>query len=672
MESILKNDHAKLKNAMMFVKSYEEKLALLNAWWGKITLIGKINSHNVAGTILDDMEITKKEFGKLQKNLIENLLFEHLQKLSHEDGSKAQVVIDILIRNLFERTADVGFLATDDDIRGFLLNPNPAEADLVFMQARLQEYVKKYSVYDEILLLDTDGSVRLHLDASNAVKNPKDALIEATLTTSDDYVETFRHSDLQPNKRHSLIYSCKITQKNKIGAKVLGVLCLCFRFDDELTGIFANLLPPDDPRILAILDQHGRVIASSDECSIALKATFNAEKSPRIQSIGGVDYLVHKQKTNGYQGFYGLGWSGQVFSPMRETFSNHTEKNVTEVDSDLIQDSKAFSKALKEIRRVSTNINDDLSLVVLNGKITAARKEAKEFMPVLEAIKNIGEDIANIFSISINSLQNVVIGSRLNEVEFMASLAVDIMDRNLYERANDCRWWALTSAFRRILAEDTISPEAAQDMSDILQYINDLYTVYTNLYVYDVQGKILAVSNADAQALVGQVLDDKSGASIALHLTDAQKYVVSPFAKTVLYGDKPTYLYNASITSMGASTRCVGGIGLVFDSEPEFQAILSDILPKNKDQTFCDACFDVFTDRSKNILSYFHGGLAIGGQLALDDKFFVVKNGESLSEIVAYGGQHYMLGVSASNGYREYKTTGDYQNDVLAFVFIPL
>ncbi|MDQ7068951.1 MAG: hypothetical protein Q9M40_13855 [Sulfurimonas sp.] len=26
-------------------------------------------------------------------------------------------------------------------------------------------------------------------------------------------------------------------------------------------------------------------------------------------------------------------------------------------------------------------------------------------------------------------------------------LAIDIMDRNLYERANDSRWWALTPLF---------------------------------------------------------------------------------------------------------------------------------------------------------------------------------------------------------------------------------
>jgi hypothetical protein len=32
-----------------------------------------------------------------------------------------------------------------------------------------------------------------------------------------------------------------------------------------------------------------------------------------------------------------------------------------------------------------------------------------------------------------------------------ASLAINIMDRNLYERANDCRWWALDPVIANFL-----------------------------------------------------------------------------------------------------------------------------------------------------------------------------------------------------------------------------
>ena len=49
---------------------------------------------------------------------------------------------------------------------------------------------------------------------------------------------------------------------------------------------------------------------------------------------------------------------------------------------------------------------------------------------------------------SLSNLNQTIISSILKDSEFLSSLAIDIMDRNLYERANDCRWWALTSYFR--------------------------------------------------------------------------------------------------------------------------------------------------------------------------------------------------------------------------------
>nr|WP_305908096.1 hypothetical protein [Methylomarinum sp. Ch1-1]MDP4520903.1 hypothetical protein [Methylomarinum sp. Ch1-1] len=187
MQAFLNKHSNTLMQAMPLVQNYEKRLDSLNNWWGKIALIGKINSHNIASTILEDMQRTKDKFGELQNKLTDNLLLENLQKLTLDNASKAQVAVDILIRNLFERTADVGFLATDDDIRSFL--SATGDIDESFIALRLQEYVKKYSVYDEIIILDTHGNVRAHLDHANPIKHSKDALIRETLNSDTEYVE---------------------------------------------------------------------------------------------------------------------------------------------------------------------------------------------------------------------------------------------------------------------------------------------------------------------------------------------------------------------------------------------------------------------------------------------------------------------------------------------------
>lgn len=71
------------------------------------------------------------------------------------------------------------------------------------------------------------------------------------------------------------------------------------------------------------------------------------------------------------------------------------------------------------------------------------------------------------------------------------------MDRDLYERANDCRWWALTSAFRELLVKERLTDDDAERLSSILRTINGLYTVYANLIVFDRRGQIVAVSQPD-------------------------------------------------------------------------------------------------------------------------------------------------------------------------------
>lgn len=102
-----------------------------------------------------------------------------------------------------------------------------------------------------------------------------------------------------------------------------------------------------------------------------------------------------------------------------------------------------------------------------------------------------------MFQRSIANLHKTVVSSVLEDSHFQASLAIDIMDRNLYEQANDCRWRALTSSFRELLAESELSESGRDHIPSILAYINGLYTVYTNLIVFDANGRIVAVSKPD-------------------------------------------------------------------------------------------------------------------------------------------------------------------------------
>lgn len=671
MNTLLSKNQHQLKAAIPLIETYDERLHALNHWWGKISLIGKINSHNVSDSILEEMFYTKEKFSKLQERLVQNLLKAHLQKRMADDNNKSQVAIDILIRNLFERTADVGFLATDNDIRDFLLNPNKDENNVLTMQARLQEYVKKYSVYDEIIILDTHGMVQVNLNPANNITHSNDPLIAKTLNSNEDYVETFDKSDLQPQQKQSLIYSCAIKSNNNQDAETLGVLCLCFRFDDEMQGIFNNLQAQSAASSITIVDSNDKVIASNHPQQFSLNDNLPKHKMPTLVTFKQQDYLSTKSATKGYQGFKGLSWCGQVMTPLKQAFQHSKETQKEQDDSFTLLDSELFSDDLKEIYRNSMLINDDLSLVVLNGIIAAARNSAVEFMPVLDEIKKTGQSIASIFSDSIDNLQSTVLSSRLSDLSFFASLAIDIMDRNLYERANDSRWWALTTFFREHLQSSEVTTLARQEISDILCYINNLYTVYTNLYVYDKNGIIIAVSSKEQEHVIGQQTEQQSGAQEALQNNDSQKYTVSSFTPSNQYNGDHTYIYNASITSLTQPT-VIGGIGIVFDSTPQFSEMLNDTLPIDEQGNILKGCFALYCQRDGKIISNTKNSpQGIGETLDLDRTLLSLENGLKNSLLVDYKGRSYAIGIAASNGYREYKTTGDYSNDILAFVMIP-
>jgi hypothetical protein len=94
----------------------EQALHELNLMWRMIESAAKMNCPEEAQTILPTMAATRNGFTRLEQELVTSLVSEKVATVLDEIGTKAQYVIDIVVRNLYERTADVGFLATDNEL----------------------------------------------------------------------------------------------------------------------------------------------------------------------------------------------------------------------------------------------------------------------------------------------------------------------------------------------------------------------------------------------------------------------------------------------------------------------------------------------------------------------------------------------------------------------------
>ncbi|MGE4383967.1 MAG: chemotaxis protein CheW [Arcobacter sp.] len=655
------------------VDKYKDELGRLSSSWDMLALLGQLGDINI------DIGKTKENFLNLTSTLLNHLSEQQIKKVTQEMKFKAQVAIDVLIRNLFERTADIGFLATDDDIRIFIKNyvSKYNEDSLILrqnLQKRFKEYVSKYSVYFDIVLLDTHGKVLVRLNDDIKVEKVDSSFVQKILNSNEDYVETYKFHDFVPQYKKSLVYSYKVNKTNDSSSESLGVLALCFRFTDEMNGIFNNLVDTNNKECLTILDEDGYVIASSDKEHINLgaKLPIILNESYKIISYAGRDYIAKTCETNGYQGFYGLKWYGHIMIPLEYAFLSD-ELNSISVDNKIInammENEQHFSKELKEVFNKSKTIQNNLIRVIWNGNIAQSKLNSvnREFSKSL--LNEIGVT-GNKANSSLENLNQTIISSILKDSEFLSSLTIDIMDRNLYERANDCRWWALNSYFREALDDSFDLKNKKDEITSILKYINDLYTVYTNLIIFDKDGRIIAVSNEKEDYLVGKILT-QDWVEKTLMLRDTSKYTVSKFEKTNLYNNESTYIYSSAIRSLKDEKVITGGIAVVFDSTPQFYAMLDETLPKNTDGEKIPGIFTLFTDKNKQIISSTNDRFEVDSYLNIDDSFFNLKNSQNISKIIEFEGSYYAVGVKCSSGYREYKSrVDDYKNDVLSFVFI--
>ncbi|EJN10121.1 chemotaxis signal transduction protein [Herbaspirillum sp. YR522] len=653
----------------------ERSLRELNFAWRLIESTAKMVCPAEAKTILPTMKVTREGFNTLEQRLIANLVEQNVAKTVREIDFKAKVIIDIVVRNLFERTADVGFLAMDDAIRSFILAHRHGEPDddrLDDMVARLRAYREKYTVYDEILILDTQGRVLANLDRHNDVSQSFDPLVAQTLK-ANGYIETFALSDLRQGTERALIYSHKIV--DPATGEAIGVLCLCFPIAVEMKDVFSGLQKPGDLSVMLMLDRDGRVIASSDPEHIAAGRTVPLALDGQYQVVahGGRQYLARSCAAHDYQGYGGPGWYGHVMVPCEMAFRQQGPDLLAQHDSatqlGVMAHAKSFCPPLHDVTLMADAINHSLRRVVWNGKIMSSGEDRDllRLKSILHEISQTGDETNAIFRDSIQDLYGTVLSATLQDMQFISRLMIDIMDRSLYERANDCRWWALTPDIRRITANGARSESERQHMASILDAINALYTVYARLVVFDTHGVILAASDPRGEALdLSGVRMDEQLLRKTLQLSEAQQYCVSPFEPSPLYDGRATYVYCAAIFDPQRPGQVVGGIGVVFDAQTEFGNMLSASLPEH------DQAFAAYVDRAGSVISSTHPDYPVGSVLRLGPQAMQAPNGSGSATIHVHDRQYMVAGSTASFGYREYKNSDGYANDVIAMVLVPI
>jgi hypothetical protein len=206
---------------------------------------------------------------------------------------------------------------------------------------------------------------------------------------------------------------------------------------------------------------------------------------------------------------------------------------------------------------------------------------AKEMGVVAEEVNELSSQLRN--EIAENTSMIETAGRRMmldfkgQRYADLARNVVEIIDRNLYERSCDVRWWATDSAV--VGAVQSASEAGRSYANERLATILRSYTVYLDLWIADSKGRVVATgrSNRFPDAL-GQYVGDTEWYKKALKTANGDDFAVCDISRNSVLGNAQTATYSTAIRKDGAvDGAIVGVLGIFFDWEPQARDIVQGV-----------------------------------------------------------------------------------------------
>jgi hypothetical protein len=233
----------------------------------------------------------------------------------------AQTLVQIIVRNLYERTADCRWWATDDAFWKCLEDPSPEHRDYAIK--RLGVINKFYGVYMNLILADINGDVVAtsrpdnYPSAANANVKREKWFYEAMQTNSGaDYIVDDIHNSPIHGGHSTAVYSAAVRRGGELQGVAVGVLGVFFDWGPQSHVICCKeptLTDEEKTRTrVLLLDGNLRIIQSSDGAGIYTPFELKTEGQQSGTYYDQAGNIVSFAKTLGYEEYDGLGWYGVI------------------------------------------------------------------------------------------------------------------------------------------------------------------------------------------------------------------------------------------------------------------------------------------------------------------------------------------------------------------------
>lgn len=271
-----------------------------------------------------------------------------------------------------------------------------------------------------------------------------------------------------------------------------------------------------------------------------------------------------------------------------------------------------YDVANDKIRAIK-KVTGTTRILSLNALIEATRagEAGRGFAVVASEVKNVSHNIDAItlaleteLSSTIRDLMELgetlvqqLRGSRLAD---LALNMIEIIDRNLYERSCDVRWWATDSAVVDSLSAAT--PASVTYAGKRLGVILDSYTVYLDLWIANASGRVVANGRPDRYArVIGTDVSGESWFRDAMATRDGSEFAMADISTNAALGNALVASYATAIREGGeVNGRPLGVLGVFFDWQPQADGVLKGVRLRDeeKPRTRC-----LLVDRNNRVIA---------------------------------------------------------------------
>jgi hypothetical protein len=325
----------------------------------------------------------------------------------------------------------------------------------------------------------------------------------------------------------------------------------------------------------------------------------------------------------------------------------------------------------REIRRTLNGdisalrgINTQTRLVSLNARIEAARAgdSGLAFAVVANEVMDLSRTMDDVFRrLEVETtpmleelnqlgakLARDVRGQRLAD---LAAAHLDVVDRNLYERSCDVRWWATDEGLVRALSSD--APTARQYAADRMGTILDSYTVYFDLVLCNLEGRVIANGRPSLFRSVGMDMHQQTWFQSALKTASGAEFGFEGMHASPLVGGQRVLVYSTAVRQDGRQRGTpVGVLGVVYRWEDLGQKIVNTaaLSPEEAARTRV-----MILETSGRVI-------ACSGNLPERDEYLPASQWLGLSASarfhapVSVNGKQHLLGMARSQGFETYAT----------------